>query len=548
MTSLTCYRESGSRIVLGDDNFLGKGGEKAVYGRDGLAYCVYHDPLNAVPEKKIAELSKINDDRVIKPIELLYGKSHQRIGEVTKLVDDSYVLCQLFGNKFCKSNGIDNPFREKISAWMIEIMKNVHNAKCLMIDPNDCNWLVPKKLDTVYAIDTSAFQTPSFPATVIKPGIRDYSADRFCQGTDWFSMAVILGWLWVGMHPYATHHPDYTDGASDMPQRIKKRVSCYDPKTQFNAACRPLGNIPIGLNRWLEDTLNGRSKDPAPERLGSTSKSVKAGVNLVSHSGKSLKVELLETLMSDPYDYQNGQWVFSDKSALTYGETKHELVELTMTGAKVIGKKKAIPCANEIAADSLFYASGRAYVIYKNKLSRVRINDRLPTNDLSVSFMTNVSENRRQIKTYHGVVLHDFSTKWAMMFGDDGRTYNKPLSELSDHKIMNARAEQNVLVVHSESKRRYYQSIYVFDFEADITRFSQLELPGYCDVSFAIVTKKNLLITFDGDRKLYVRSLVELSRVKVVKDNHLTSDCYLYTTDAGPRMVVDNKVYSIAMV
>jgi hypothetical protein len=162
--------------------------------------------------------------------------------------------------------------------------------------------------------------------------------------------------------------------------------------------------------------------------------------------------------------------------------------------------------------------------------------------------MTNVSENRRQIKTYHGVVLHDFSTKWAMMFGDDGRTYNKPLSELSDHKIMNARAEQNVLVVHSESKRRYYQSIYVFDFDADITRFSQLELPGYCDVSFAIVAKKNLLITFDGDRKLYVRSLVELSRVRVVTDNHLTSDCYLYTTDAGPRMVVDNKVYSIAMV
>ena len=78
-------------ITLSDKDFKAKGGEKKVYIKDGIAFGIYHDALNVMPEGKVEELAKLSLPNILRPIEFLY-EGDKRVGEAAVAVTDAREL------------------------------------------------------------------------------------------------------------------------------------------------------------------------------------------------------------------------------------------------------------------------------------------------------------------------------------------------------------------------------------------------------------------------------------------------------------------------
>ena len=77
-------------LHLGKKEFVAQGGEGAVYARGDVAYKIYVDPKRMIAPAKITELTAIDDDDVIKPVELLLDAASGRaLGYSMRYVRDA---------------------------------------------------------------------------------------------------------------------------------------------------------------------------------------------------------------------------------------------------------------------------------------------------------------------------------------------------------------------------------------------------------------------------------------------------------------------------
>ena len=97
----------GGQVVLTQANFIAAGGEGCVYGHGDEAFKVYLKPERMIPEAKIAELSGIADDRVIRPKNVLLDAKGTAVGYSMRRVADAHPLCQLFTKAFRDREGVD---------------------------------------------------------------------------------------------------------------------------------------------------------------------------------------------------------------------------------------------------------------------------------------------------------------------------------------------------------------------------------------------------------------------------------------------------------
>ena len=50
-----CYL-NGKKVTFTSQEFIASGGQGEVYGKNGIAYKIYHDPSGMIPVEKIKEL------------------------------------------------------------------------------------------------------------------------------------------------------------------------------------------------------------------------------------------------------------------------------------------------------------------------------------------------------------------------------------------------------------------------------------------------------------------------------------------------------------
>ena len=128
-------------IRLNKSDFIAQGGEGSVYVKNNLAYKIYHNPNNIVPLAKIDELSKIQDNNVIKPLDIIYSKKRP-IGYSMRYVEDTHPLCKLFTKAFKNRNKLSYTQVFDLVQSMRQSVQNVHDAKILIVDVNELNFLV----------------------------------------------------------------------------------------------------------------------------------------------------------------------------------------------------------------------------------------------------------------------------------------------------------------------------------------------------------------------------------------------------------------------
>jgi hypothetical protein len=254
----------GTALYLGQQDFVGEGGEGRVYRRGTHAYKVYHDPARMIPAGKIAELQEISDPRVVKPEGLLYGESPSPtpVGYVMPFLRGCRPLCELFTRTFREEQGLDASRILALVCRFQDLIHAIHRAQVLVVDLNEMNFLVGPGLDEVYAIDADSYRTPSYPATAVMPSVRDWTVQGHGHnpGSDWFSFACVAFQLFTGVHPYKGRHPT----VRGLDERMQQRISVFDPAVTVPRVAYPVSTIPAGYRAWFEAVLQRGARLPPP--------------------------------------------------------------------------------------------------------------------------------------------------------------------------------------------------------------------------------------------------------------------------------------------
>ena len=386
----TYYVRAGSQdqpVSISDRDFVASGGEKKVYAKGNTAYCVYHDPKHAVPLKKIAELAAVKNDGFVAPRDILLDSQRNRVGETMPFLKQTFVLCQLFSNAFRRKNGVDHAIDLEIIGNMISIMEACHGNGIVLVDPNDKNWLVSKDFSNVFLIDTTSCQTSSFRGTAIMPGIYDPICKKsFTMQSDYFSLAVVITWLWSGIHPFACIH---RGSKAQLEGKMKTGLWILSPTAELNSACRDIKSMPRELLKWVRTCFESKDR-PAPPAIVSGAV-VPAAPVVLAPVMAGVKLEKLRGFPSDivdvsgPYTMTTTSLYFETKKlglfagVIAFEESTTEAIGGTTDEIRSFRVAGSAP----LKSQAVIRSGGRLYAMISDSL--VRVDTRTVNGEMRVS-------------------------------------------------------------------------------------------------------------------------------------------------------------------
>jgi hypothetical protein len=254
-------------VTLTEQDFAGEGGEGRIYARGDWVYKLYFDPARMIPVAKIRELAVLDRPNIIRPENVLLDTGGCPIGFRMRRVERAVPLARLFNSEFRTRYGIGPDSTLRLVEALRMAIQFVHDRGCLIVDGNEMNYLVAETGFTEpYLIDVDSYQTPGFPATAILDAIRDWHSPDFTTLSDWFSFAVVVCQLFIGIHPYRGRHPDF--GKNDLEGRMKANVSIFHRGVILPPAVRNFGLIPATYRDWFITLFEQGVREPPPPLAG----------------------------------------------------------------------------------------------------------------------------------------------------------------------------------------------------------------------------------------------------------------------------------------
>ena len=560
-------------VTLSKSSFLGGGGEGNVYVIGDTAYKVYHDPSKMVPTGKIQELARVSDPDVIRPEDIILDGNNQPIGYTMRYVKDTHVMCALFPPDFRSQHGVTPEMTFKLVQSLQERVRNIHDAGVLLVDGNEMNFLVGDQFTKVYAIDTDSYQTRSYPATAIMPSIRDpqVQGHDFTELSDWFSFAVVSFNLFVGIHPFKGRHPSVL-GFQD---RMKAGISVFNPDVTMPKMVLPLDVIPESYRHWYKAVLEDGKRLSPPMGLSGAVIILSPTIRTITGTG-NLDISELYDLSADILGFwDNGTanpliWTADDMyrdQRRVYGSVKgvsgvgfsprmgHAVVA-GVSGGKLrlldADTKAEVPL--DLLADDVVSTNGRIYFRRHDKLMEVVLND--IGNKVVASPRMACTVMPRATKLFPGVAMQNvLGRTWPVILPKSGQTFQVPIKELDEYKIISARFENadndrsrtGVLMVVGHKDGKYDRLVFRFD-----PAFNTYDIRIISDISpntlNFVVLESGVCVCLTEDEKLEVFSVRKgSSGVKVVEDDVLGSDLILGVYQGGVVFRRRNKVYSMRM-
>jgi hypothetical protein len=254
-------------IDVNQNDFISEGGEGKVFSKGSIVLKIYTDLKKMIPTAKIQELSVLSKmNNIIIPKDLLLDKNNQVVGYTMDYVK-GVPMCKLFTNDFRNRNNVQPESINKLVTRIIETIVFIHDNKCLLIDGNEMNYMVDNSSFQIpYFIDVNGYQTPSFPATVIMPSIRDWSSKTFSELTDWYSFAIVSCQLFIGIHPFKGRHSKYKP--NQLEDRMKNNISVFNKDVSVPSTCRDFSYIPDDFRNWYIKLFEKGERIPPPKVVG----------------------------------------------------------------------------------------------------------------------------------------------------------------------------------------------------------------------------------------------------------------------------------------
>jgi len=564
---------SGRIVKINDQDFNAQksGGQATVYIQGSTAFKVYTDPSRMIPVAKIAELSVLTHPRIIRPKDILLNKQHVAAGYSMQAVTDAYVLCQLFTRAFKERNGIAVDQTAGHVKQLRELVQHWHDKGCLVVDLNEMNFLVDKALDTVYHIDVDSGQTKSFAADALMESVRDRHSppNVFNTGTDWFAFAVVVFQLFTGIHPYKGIHPP-TEGLppdEKLDRRMLGNISAFRKDVGVPASVYPCDIIPTVYRHWLQAVLDqGKRLAPPTDLRGAV---VITPTIVRGAASNAFEITPILDVLGSVTGYHSnvtvttvGVFLGSRKVAdlppttsiaITPKLTRPIAAWIDGVNVRLRDLKSNADLGQTFLGEQLMATDGRIYIKQGTMIAEVtfvesaaRATPGAAALIAGISRVANVMAQSTQL--YDGVAIQRvFCALYASVFPKPGRHHSIRISELDDLQILDARYENQVLIVVGERSGKYYKAILRFDsaFAAyDIRWANDI---GMCAVNFTALDSGVVVHITEQDEIELFSNQYGSATVKVIVDPAIGTDCRFFKQGSQALIARGGKLSSIRM-
>jgi hypothetical protein len=575
----------GGSVSLTQQHFRASGGQASVYVKSGKAYKIYTDPANAIPDAKFQILKGIQDDHVIKPESILLDDKMVNVGYVMNEVQSKNTLGHLFTKDFRNRNKITQDNIVTISSKVRERLPHIHSAGALVIDLNAMNMLVPDSWDDVYFIDVDSYQVAGYPATFLNPAVRDYSvksSNGWSELSDWYSYAVLMFQLYIGVHPYGGNHSltDKMPAKDHLEYRMRNHISAFRSGARLPKCAGSFDIIPGTFKDWLKAVLEEGKRCAPPDPKGgnvivipviapmivsgdnlditlvgdfgnwSLLKYFESGnntISLISNYRSATGNDLVRILYNNRCIYEGG--IVPGETFVGFTPKKLNPIGFNCYRGKLtffdyLNKKKEVL---EPRADEMMMCGDRFYIhngsgIYELNISEIG-------NDCLVSASNCVANVMEQATTlYSGVAIQNMlGAIYASVFPASKTGYQIRLPELDNVKILNAKFEGGVMMVIGERKQKNIKFIFKFDEEYGNYDVREVEVDLNSDVNF-VTLGSGICVTVTHEDKIEAFSAKKGSgSVKVVENDLIDQGMRLMVVGGRVGFESGGKLYQMKM-
>lgn len=250
----------GKPLDLRPEDFVAAGGQGRVFARGPLALKLFDDPADVPEPQKLADLRALAGPHVTAPERPVTDAQGRTIGYTMPFFGGAHSWAQLCTPAFRRRVGLDDTAALGLVRSLGAALTEIHRHGTTVVDLSENNVLV--RGTEVCLIDLDSWQTPRHRATAITPSIVSphVPAGQFGADTDWFSFAVLVTTLLLGIHPFKGKHPT----VKGLPARMKAGLSVFDPQVRRPAVCKDPASLPTALRGWLRNVLERGASGPPP--------------------------------------------------------------------------------------------------------------------------------------------------------------------------------------------------------------------------------------------------------------------------------------------
>jgi hypothetical protein len=555
----------GNKVTLTQKNFVAKGGEGQIFHKDKIAYKIYEDLSKMIPPAKIGELESLDNPCIVRPKELIINGKKQPVGFTMDWVGGkNHPLCKLFTSKFQRDNGI---VLDQIIALVERIKKvthYIHDHKCLVVDGNELNYLVKQDFITPLFIDVNSWQTPSFPATAIMPSIRDWTTDEFTQLTDWFSFAVVSFQLFVGVHPYKGKHPNYRK--NDFTNRIRDGVSVFNPQVSLPPTTRDFSLIPSAYKDWYYQLFENRDRK-LPPMLPGEAGVVQVTVQIITGTD-AFEVTMIKDF-GDEILFHNPEFdITKTTSKIFIGKTDYRVspnVEMLFVSAKQIPllikiedgvakfkclksgytiKGAALACSEMMIVDNTLFL--------KNGMKLIEMDFKEMSQNIIPLPKTTWTVEPLASQIFGNVIYQSVLGKAFLCIpqpvpGNKSKFHIVRVPEIDNHRVIEARYENQICCLITHTGREYERVIIIFDKSFQKYTLRTIQGIDYTPLNFAVLDNGVcVMIPEDNVIEIFLNRM-DKQEVKRIEDPKIDSSMRLLKDGTRIKFFKDNCLYSMTM-
>lgn len=553
-------RSNDTPINLTNSDFLAAGGEGKIYAKKDVVYKIC-EPGKMIPEGKIKELSTINDPNVIVPQDIVLDMKNNVVGYTMKYLKDTYVLGQLFAKAFRVRNNITPDAIFHLIRNMQKRIEQIHKKNILLVDLNELNFLVDQKFKEIFFIDVNSYQTKSYKATAIMDSIRDRHCknNKFSEGTDWFSFAILSFQLFIGMHPFKGRH----NTLKTLDERMLGNMPIINPTVTYpKGACQPFDVIPANYMQWYKAVFEEGKRIPPPQDVKDFIVNVIVK-NIVGSNNFDIK-ELFDfkEVILNYYTFANKEVVVTNESIFfnrkKMNQVKHNpfakiCFTSTLTPVCVNVKDNNLQLTNletgqpincQLFVHGTMVYHGVLYAVTSDKILEVKFSE-FGGNTI-VSFMPVCSVLQQATKIYDGVIIQTlFDSQYISVFPKSGSCHQFALHDIKG-KIIDAKYEDQILMIISVDKTgTYHRHVYWFD-----NNWNKQELIVSNIVNTGLnftVLDNGVCILINEEEKVEIFHKNNPLNRKVIDDPVVESDMKLISQGSQTMFTRGDKLYSFSM-
>jgi hypothetical protein len=551
---------SGGVVTLTDKNYKAAGGEAAIYVSSGMVYKLYHDPAHKqLPPGKMKELSVITSPQVITPKDIIFdAKDGKPLGYTTTYVDNVEPLLKLFTKTFKDDNNVDFQMINRLVKEIQVVVNDVHKAQCLIVDLNELNILAELKPSTIvpWFIDTDSYSTPNFKATAIMDSVRDRRVTVYDKngimhynpdlGSDWFSWSVLAFWLYTNIHPYRGRHPNYKP--NEKSKQMDDGISVFHPGVRVPPCVNDFKVIPSRHLDYLKRVfLNGERGVPplpdssapllVPTQIVTIKGTDKLKVDQVAAYGDNILA--ITTIMGMYYVATKGH-IYANTKEMGTHNAKKILLASASDGTLVTAQQdqndkihfRILTQGDDVGtaqSHEMFVRNNAFYTIGKGKLienSFTAFGNKMVHRSKEVENLSTISA-----KMFDGCVLQDLLGKIYLTLPYKlGSCFSKHIPQLDGYRIVDAKAEKNMVVVVGEKKGKFDRIIVIFNKHYDTCDVRKVEDIAYNGINFCVMDNGLcVLLSSDDELELFATA----STAETLTDPPFDATMKLFATSDG---------------